>query len=103
PATARASLSRTSSTRRLVATGRTVHVLPFLFNVTALVLVLGVRAGAITLPFLPLHGARLVGAGLPRVIWVDAHCRSPYCFEERTSACNRKLWGPNTRPYPPEG
>src|SRR3954468_24974917 len=56
--------------------GPSSYVLPFLFYVSTFILTLGIRAGAIALPFFPLHGARLVRARLPRVIRVESHSLS---------------------------
>src|SRR5207237_8502100 len=61
----------------LEATGRTLYVLPLLFYVTTLILTLGIRAGTVALPFLPLHGACLIRTRLPWVIRVESHIRSP--------------------------
>src|SRR5207237_6810080 len=49
------------------------YVLPLLFNVSTLIFALRIRAGAIALPFLLLHRARLVRPRLPRVVRVESH------------------------------
>lgn len=66
--------------RRAEATYQSYAVLPLLFEATLFNFALRIRAGAITLPFLLLHGALLIRPRLARIIWVESHkIRSPLC------------------------
>jgi hypothetical protein len=87
----------------LGATGRSLYVLPLLFDVAAFVFTLGIRAGAIALPFFSLHRARLIRARLPWVIRVETHILSVLFFEEERPRAPGNLRRCNPHLYQPDG